>query len=243
MELTGRIHSTETCGTVDGPGLRYVAFFQGCMMNCRYCHNPDTWGMKGGSEITVGELLSDVLKYKSYMLFSGGGFTASGGEPLIQAEFITELFKQLKQRGIHTAIDTSGYADLNKVDDLFTYTDLVLLDIKCFNPERHIMLTSVKIDKTLQLAEYLNKRQIPVWIRYVVVPGITDFKDDIRRMTEYLKRFSNIERVGLLPFHKIGEYKWEAMGLKYTLKDTPVPDKAVMKRLNEIAQSGVSGFA
>ena len=240
MDLKGIIHSVETCGTVDGPGIRYVVFFQGCFMNCLYCHNPDTRDVKGGREITVDELLQDVLKYKSYMKFSGGGFTASGGEPLLQARFIAELFKQLKKNGVHTTVDTSGYADLSKAEELFSYTDLVLLDIKSIDPKKHIELTEVKINATLRLAEYLNKKRIPVWIRYVVVPGYTDSEEDVAAMAKYLRTLSNIQRVGLLPFHKIGEIKWEAMGLPYKLKDTPTPDKAVMKRLREIAATGVS---
>jgi len=241
MGLTARIHSTETCGTVDGPGLRYVVFFQGCRMRCKFCHNPDSWNTAGGTEVTVDKLLNDALRYKIYMDFSGGGFTASGGEPLLQAEFLAELFKQLKKHNVHTAIDTGGYADVSEIDRLLSYTDLVLLDIKSLNPKTHIDLTAVKQDKTLEFAEYLNKKRIPVWIRHVVVPGITDSDEDITALAEYLKWFSNIERVDLLPFHKIGEHKWETMGLPYSLKDTPVPDKEKMERLREIAKTGVSG--
>ena len=241
MELTARIHSTETCGTVDGPGLRYVVFFQGCRMRCRYCHNPDTWNASGGTEVTVGKLLQDALRYKTYMDFSGGGFTATGGDPLLQAGFLTELFKGLKGHGIHTAIDTGGYADVPDLDALMSYTDLVLLDIKCLDSGRHVSLTGVKPDKTHEFTEYLNKKRIPVWIRHVVIPGITDSEEDIAALAEYLKWFSNIERIDLLPFHKIGEHKWDALGLPYTLKDTPAPDKETMDRLRGII-SELSGL-
>jgi len=239
MELKARIHSVETCGTVDGPGLRYVAFFQGCILRCKYCHNPDTWKISGGTEMSADELLRDVLKYKSYMQFSGGGFTASGGEPLLQKEFLTEFFKRLKHNNIHTAVDTSGNAgyEVYHFEELFAYTDLVLLDIKAVRPDKYRNLTAVDITPALKIAEYLNSRHIPVWIRHVIVPGMTDDAGDIEELARYLKDFSNIQRVELLPFHKIGEYKWEAMKLSYSLKDTPVPEEKIIKHLTGILEN------
>lgn len=247
---TARIHSVETCGTVDGPGLRYVAFFQGCALRCKYCHNPDTWETDGGAEMTMDDLLGDILKYKSYMKFSKGGFTASGGEPLLQKEFVTELFRRLKTHGIHTAFDTSGnighktdFSGTDKLvrfeefEELISYTDLVLLDMKAIRPDTYRDLTSAEIYQVLNFAEYLNKKKIPVWIRYVIIPGLTDDRKDIEAVAQYLNGFSNIQRVELLPFHKIGEYKWAAMQLDYTLKDTPVPEEKTTRFLKEILKN------
>jgi pyruvate formate lyase activating enzyme len=240
--MAARVHSIETCGTVDGPGLRYVAFFQGCPLRCKYCHNPDTWTTSCGSEMTVDELVKDVLKYKSYIC--GGGFTASGGEPLLQADSLTELFKRLKSHGIHTALDTSGHMPVNrragvprpthKTEELLSHTDLVLLDIKSIRPDKFRELTGVELAPTLAFAEYLNQKRIPVWIRYVIVPNLTDSPEDAEKMAEYLAKFSNIERVELLPFHKLGEHKWETMRLPYTLKDTPPPSDEAMAVLRKI---------
>ena len=242
MELKAYIHSIETCGTVDGPGLRYITFFQGCKLRCKYCHNPDTWRLRAGSEMSVSELLQDVLKYKSYMRFSGGGFTASGGEPLLQARFLSELFKQLKEQGLHTAIDTSGHENLSEIEELLSYTDLVLLDIKSMQPDKYRELTAVDIHPTIELAEYLNKKQIPVWIRYVVVPGLTDSEEDIEALAKYLKGLSNIDRVELLPFHKMGEHKWASLKLRYTLKDVTAPSKQAMSRLRKIIEKHIQNI-
>ena len=234
--MNANIHSIETCGTVDGPGLRYVAFFQGCPLRCKYCHNPDTWRIGVGVKTDVDELVKDAVKYKSYMKFSGGGFTASGGEPLMQVAALSEILRQLKQHGIHTAIDTSGNANLSDIEEhgLLSYTDLVLLDIKSIRADKYRRLTGAELETTLKIAEHLNKRQTPVWIRYVIVPGITDSESEATEMAEYLSRFSNIQRAELLPFHKIGEHKWTALGLTPPLKDTPVPSDELMERLKSI---------
>ena len=234
MELKARIHSVESCGTVDGPGLRYVVFFQGCKLRCKYCHNPDTWKVKAGTEMTALQICEDALKYSSYMKFSGGGFTATGGDPLLQAEFLTELFKRLKSLGIHTAVDTAGHVELGDVSELIKYTDLVLLDIKSIDSEKHRELTAVALEPTLKFAEYLSEKNIPVWARYVVVPGITDCEEDVKKLSKYLLTLKNVERVELLPFHKMGEHKWETMNLPYKLKNTPVPDAKSMKRFEEL---------
>ena len=218
---TARIHSIETCGTVDGPGLRYVIFFQGCLLRCQYCHNPDTWNPNGGKLITVDELYTDAIKYRSYMDYSGGGVSVTGGEPLLQADFITSLFKKLHEDGIHTAIDTSGNINPEKVAKTLEHTDLVLLDIKSFNPNTYRKLTGGNLESAQRFLEYLNENNIPVWIRYVLVPGITDKFDEIHALSNYLDSFSCIEKRDILPFHKLGEYKWE--GLSYALADTPAP--------------------
>ncbi|MCL2367093.1 MAG: pyruvate formate-lyase-activating protein [Oscillospiraceae bacterium] len=232
MEQAACIHSVETCGTVDGPGLRYVVFFQGCNLRCKYCHNPDTWRINGGTILTMSDLIADVLKYKSYMKFSNGGFTACGGEPLLQSDFLAELFKQLKGHGIHTCLDTSGNLDVLRAEKLLSYTDLVLLDVKALNADKYRALTGGDIRVMQGFAQALNDLEIPVWVRYVVVPGLTDGDDDILSLAQYLNGLSNVRRVELLPFHKMGEEKWESLKLSYTLKDTPVPSAERMLRLN-----------
>ena len=231
---TACIHQVETCGTVDGPGLRYVVFFQGCTLRCKYCHNPDTWRPNDGTLMTISQLLEDVLKYKSYMKFSGGGFTACGGEPLLQAEFLTEFFTVLKRHGIHTCLDTSGSLPLQKVKELLTVTDLVLLDIKALTPEKYRDIAGGDISNALEFAKYLTEKNIPVCLRYVVVPGLTDSEEDIKELANYARSMPNVEKVELLPFHKMGEEKWEIHDFPYSLKDTPLPSPEKMERLNEI---------
>ncbi len=221
--MIGNIHSIETCGTVDGPGIRYVLFTQGCPLRCQYCHNPDSWKIGDGNKMSVDEIVKDVVTYKPYMAFSGGGITVSGGEPLLQPDFIEELFKQCKKHDIHTCLDTSGYINLHQADPVLDYTDLVLLDMKSYNPLVFKDLTGVPIDATLAFADHLSKRHIPVWIRYVLVPDLTDDPTDIEALAKYLTTLKNIERIDILPFHKMGEYKWEQLGYDYQLTDTPEP--------------------
>jgi pyruvate formate lyase activating enzyme len=237
---TAPIHSIETCGTVDGAGLRYVAFFQGCPLRCKYCHNPDTWRLTspGAKFMTVDELADDVMKYKTFIRFSSGGFTASGGEPLLHTEFLYELFRRLKADGIHTALDTSGYSKGNPpLVPLLSNTDLVLLDIKSLNPQKYRDITGVSLDSTLAFAQLLNEMNIPVWVRYVVVPGLTDSDEEAEALADYLAGFSNVERAEVQPFHKMGEYKWEELELPYTLKDTDVPGDELTERIRRIFES------
>jgi len=227
--MKGRIHSIETCGTVDGPGLRYIIFMQGCLMRCQFCHNPDTWKMSDGKEVTVQELVDDIESYLPFFQASGGGVTVSGGEPLIQAKFITELFKELKKLGIHTAIDTSGgcYSKSpsfrKSLDELLSLTDLVLMDLKQINPERHKTLTGLKNDHILDFAKYLSEKQIPIWVRHVLVPGITDFDEDLYKLADFIQTLSNVERIEVLPYHKLGVYKWEELGYDYPLQGIEPP--------------------
>lgn len=221
MTIKGRIHSMESCGTVDGPGIRFIVFTQGCPLRCQYCHNPDTWKMADGSEITVDELMDEIVKYRSYMKFSGGGVTVSGGEPLLQPGFVKELFRRCKDENIHTALDTSGYAKLEAAKEVLEYTDLVLLDIKAYDPQLFEELTGVSNEPTLRLAQYLNEINKPTWIRYVLVPHLTDDPALIEGLAKFLKDFKNVERIEILPFHKMGEYKWEELGYEYKLWDTP----------------------
>ena len=234
MIMMGKIHSIETCGTVDGPGIRYVLFTQGCPLKCQYCHNPDSWKIGEGNEMSVDSIIKDVVKYKSYMQFSGGGITVSGGEPLLQPKFVGELFKECQKNSIHTCLDTSGYIKLDKADPVLDYTDLVLLDIKSYNPLVFKDVTGVEIHNTLAFAKHLADRKIPVWIRYVLVPGLTDHLEDIQALAKYLTTLNNVERIDILPFHKMGEYKWEQLGYDYQLTDTPSPEAEDVKIAKDI---------
>ncbi|QUI21248.1 pyruvate formate lyase-activating protein [Vallitalea pronyensis] len=230
MDTKGKIHSIETCGTVDGPGIRFVIFMQGCPLRCKYCHNPDTWKLSDGEETSVEAVMTQIKKYTSYMKFSGGGVTVTGGEPLLQPHFVKELLKRCKEEQIHTALDTSGYVFNDHVKEVLDYTDLVLLDIKCYNKEQYQYITSVSLDPTLNFMQYLSDTKKSVWIRYVLVPGLSDKEAYIDGLGKYLSQFDNIDRVELLPFHKMGEYKWEELGLTYELKDTQEPTDASMKQ-------------
>lgn len=238
--MKGRIHSIETCGTVDGPGLRYIIFMQGCLMRCQFCHNPDTWKMSDGKETTVQELVDDIESFLPFFKSSGGGVTVSGGEPLIQAKFITELFRELKKIGVHTAIDTSGgcYSKSpsfkKSLDELLSLTDLVLMDLKQINPERHKTLTGLKNDHILEFAKYLNEKQIPIWVRHVLVPGISDFDEDLYNLSDFIATLSNVHRIEVLPYHKLGVYKWEELGYDYQLKDTEPPTEERVKNAETI---------
>ncbi len=232
--LTGKVHSIETCGTVDGPGIRFVVFMQGCPLRCQYCHNPDTWKMTDGVDYTVDAIFNDAIKYKSYMKFSKGGITLTGGEPLLQVDFLIELFKKCKADGMHTAIDTSGYVFNEKVKELLDLTDLVILDIKNYDPEQYQYITGVRLDPTLEFLDYLKKINKPTWIRYVLVPDLTDDLRTIEDLSEYLSDYKNVEKIEILPFHKMGEFKWEALNIPYQLKGTNEPTEALMQQVLEI---------
>lgn len=222
--MFGKIHSIETFGTVDGPGIRFVVFMQGCTLKCKYCHNRDTWNIKSENSRSVSELTKEILKYKSYIDSSGGGVTVSGGEPLLQAEFVTELFKELKSRGIHTALDTAGSLPLSdSIKELLKYTDLVLLDIKHINPEKCIELTGFSNKNNLEFAKYLNNVNIPVWIRQVLVPGYTDDRFDLQELKKFIDSLNNIEKVELLPYHNLGKFKWKNLGVSYELEHVSSP--------------------
>jgi len=237
-----KIHSIETCGTVDGPGIRYVIFFQGCPLKCLYCHNPDTWdlGCKKAAEKTVAELLDDILKYKSFFKFSGGGVTASGGEPLMQKDFLAELFAECKKNNVSTALDTSGFT---KIDDitkkLLNDTDIVMLDIKSGNKETFKKVAGVPIDTTIRFLEYLESIEKKIWIRFVLVPGHTDKEEELHELGALIKKYSCIERTDVLPFHQLGQMKWEALGKAYELKDVLPPTKAEVKKAISILREYV----
>lgn len=231
----GRIHSVETMGTVDGPGIRYVVFTQGCPMRCVFCHNRDAWDPKGGNETTVDELMEDIKQYLPFYKSSGGGVTATGGEPTMQADFIRDLFSRVKNElGLNTAMDTSGFVEINKAKGLLEVTDLVLLSIKHIDEIKHKAITGVSSNKVFAFMEYLREINKPLWIRYVVIPGLTDDIEDIKRLAEFLKEFPNIELVDILPYHTMGTYKWEELGLDYSLENVSPPDKESMKEIKEI---------
>ncbi|NJR15994.1 MAG: pyruvate formate lyase-activating protein [Calothrix sp. CSU_2_0] len=236
----GFIHSVESCGTVDGPGIRFVIFTSGCPLRCLYCSNPDCRYLENGRKVSVDEIIAEIQKYKSYMEASGGGVTISGGEPLFQSTFVREICKRCRSLGIHTALDTSGFCDLESAKSVLEFVDLVLLDIKSFDPVTYTKLTSVAIEPTLTFAKYLDEINKPTWIRFVLVPGLTDDPENIAGLANFIAQLNNIERVEVLPFHKMGEYKWEQLGFEYLLKDTLTPSpKQIQAALDIFRNRGI----
>ena len=233
--MIGRIHSIETFGTVDGPGIRYIIFMQGCILKCKYCHNRDTWDPDTGKLTTVPELINDIKKYKTYMKNSGGGVTVSGGEPLLQAKFITELFKELKKLGYNTCLDTSGCLPITDcIKELLDYTDIVLLDIKHIDNEKAIQLTGLPNKNNLAFAKYLSDKNIPVWIRQVLVPEYTDNEEDLKKLKEFIDTLNNVQRIEILPYHDLGKSKWDELGVEYELEDVKVPNEKDIEKAKEI---------
>lgn len=226
--MYGKIHSFESCGTVDGPGIRFVVFMQGCPMRCKYCHNPDTWDFSGGTEYSVEDVVSRAVKYRNYYK-NGGGVTVSGGEPLVQAEFVAELFKLLKEKGIRTALDTSGIifdnATKAKIDAVLENCDLVMLDIKHIDDEEHKKLCGFSNANSLNFAKYLSQKGIKMWIRHVLVPGITDDDAYLKELKKFIDELTTVEKVEVLPYHTMGEVKYRKMGIEYPLKGVLPPDK------------------
>lgn len=227
--MIGKIHSIETCGTVDGPGIRFIIFTQGCPLRCKYCHNPDTWILAEGKDYDSEDLITEIKKYRSYMKFSNGGVTITGGEPLMQVDFVSEIFKRCREEGIHTALDTSGQGDFEKAKDLLKYTDLVLLDIKSINKSVFKDLTKANLEASLKFLNYLQEKNISTWIRHVIVPSITDDLSDLEELAKFIAPYENIKQIELLPFHKMGEYKWESMGYDYELSDISEPSNSFME--------------
>ena len=220
----GYVHSVETGGMADGPGVRYVVFMSGCPLRCQYCHNPDMLHMKKGKLTPSGEILEDISRYASYLSKGKGGVTLSGGEPLCQPEFTRALLKGCKILGLHTALDTSGYLNLKAADDILELTDLVLLDIKSGTDKIYKEVTGRPLQPTLLFAERLAEKSIPIWLRYVLVPELTDDADNIEEVASFAASLKGgVQRVDVLPFHKMGEKKWEELGLDYKLKDTCPP--------------------
>jgi len=231
--LKAYVHSTESCGTVDGPGIRFITFFQGCVLRCLYCHNRDCWKLNEGREVTVQELMNELRPYRSFMDASGGGITASGGEALLQPEFIRDYFRACKEEGIHTCLDTSGYVRRydEVLDDLMAETDLVMLDLKQVDDEKHRILVGVPNKKMLDFAMYLNKIGKKTWIRHVVVPGYSDDEHSARQLGEFIQNMDNIEQIELLPYHELGKHKWTELGEKYALDNVKPPSKETMESL------------
>jgi pyruvate formate lyase activating enzyme len=219
----GFLHSFTTGATVDGPGVRVVAWTTGCMWRCRYCHNPDTWTLGNGIPVTVTRAAEELRKYRHGLKIMSGGFTVSGGEPLMQHRFVVKLFTAARAMGIHTALDTNGYYGDKLGDDELQTIDLVLLDIKTWDPERHRHLTGMEVGPTLEFARRLAAHRRPVWVRYVLVPGVTDDAEDIAKVATFCAGLGNVERVDVLPFHQMGRFKWERLGLDYTLSDVATP--------------------
>ncbi len=242
--MTGYIHSKESFGTVDGPGIRYVLFMQGCPLRCLYCHNPDTWEIGKGEKITADEVIEEFNKNRSF--YTKGGITVSGGEPLLQVDFLTELFKKAKAENIHTCIDTSGatYNPKNteytqKLHELMKYTDLVMLDIKHINAVSHKKLTGKDNNRILEFAKYLESKNIPVWVRHVIVEDYTDNPEDLNALGEFIGGLKNLKALDVIPYHNMGEIKYKELGIKYPLEgmtslSTQQAQEAKMHILNGI---------
>ena len=226
----GFLHSFTTGSTVDGPGVRVVAWTTGCMWRCRYCHNPDTWTITNGLPVTVARAAAELGKYRQGLKVMNGGFTLSGGEPLMQHRFAAKLCAESARMGIHTAIETNGYFGEQWADADFETLDLVLLGLKTFDADRHKTLTGMDNAPTLALGRRLAAMRKPIWGRFVLVPGLTDDFDDIARLAEYAASLGTVERVEVLPFHQMGRYKWKQLGLTYTLEGTPAPSDELCQR-------------
>ena len=237
--LLGRVHSVETFGSVDGPGIRFLIFLKGCSMRCRYCHNPDTWDPETDDLRTADELLTQAMRYRSYW-GREGGITVSGGEALLQIDFLTELFRKAKAKGIHTCLDTSGQPFtrrepfFSKFAELMKYTDLLLFDLKQIDDAKHRELTGRTNRNILDCARYLSDIGKPIWVRHVLVPGVTDNDDDLHALRAFIDTLQNVKRVEVLPYHAMGTYKWEQLGIPYTLKDVSAPSEERVRNAEHI---------
>ena len=246
MTAKGRIHSFQSLGAVDGPGLRFVVFLQGCPMRCMYCHNPDTWLPTGGTEYSVEEVVNKILRYRTYF-GKEGGVTVSGGEALLQAEFVTELFRALKAEGIHTCLDTSGVLRSGSADDmqangstnvertlseLLSVTDLVICDIKFTTEKDYLAYTGGSLSSVLHFLSLTQTAGVPLWVRHVVVPGFTDSEEEVRAMVTFARRYDNLKRIELLPFRKLCVTKYEQLSISFRCADIPECDEATISRLN-----------
>ncbi len=242
--MQGRIHSLESFGTVDGPGVRFVVFVQGCPMRCAYCHNPDTWAMTGGTMMEPEYIIEQYERNKGF--YRDGGITVTGGEPLMQVDFLIDLFTLAKKKEIHTCIDSSGIAYnpqseafIEKLDKLMTLTDLVMLDIKHIDPEKHKELTAQPNEKILQFAAYLNEKQVPMWIRHVVVPGITDDDKYLYDLGYFIGQFTNLKALDVLPYHTMGEVKYKKLNMEYKLAGVPAMDKTKIPEKKAVILDGI----
>ena len=238
----GYIHSLESFGSVDGPGVRYVIFLSGCAMRCQFCHNPDTWNMQAGTPYTADELLEKALRYRSYW-GSKGGITVSGGEPLLQIDFLLELFTKAKEKGVHTTLDTCGNPFtreepfFSKFEKLMEVTDLVMLDIKHMDEEQHVLLTGQKNDNILDMAKYLSDTGKSMWIRHVLVPERSDRDDYLWKLHDFIEKLDHVERVEVLPYHTLGVYKWKELGIPYGLEGIEPPTQERIQNANKILET------
>lgn len=242
--MQGRIHSLESFGTVDGPGTRFVVFVQGCPMRCAYCHNPDTWEMNGGKLMEPSYIIEQYERNRPF--YTNGGITVTGGEPLMQLDFLIELFKLAKEKDIHTCIDTSGISFnpdnselIKKMDQLIQLTDLVMLDIKHIDPDKHVELTAQPNTNILKFAQYLNERNVDMWIRHVVVPGLTDEDEYLYQLGYFIGQFTNLKALDALPYHKMGENKYEKLGMEYKLAGVPALDKSILLEKRQVIIDGI----
>ncbi len=242
--MQGYIHSKETFGTVDGPGIRYVLFLQGCVMRCKYCHNPDTWTPKKGDTVSADEIIGEYKKNREF--YKNGGITVTGGEPMLQLEFVTELFRLAKAEGIHTCIDTSGVTFspknseyVNKVDELLMLTDLIMLDIKHIDTDAHRELTGHGNENILAFAKHVSEKSIPLWIRHVVVPGITDNQDALIALGEFISSLKTLQALDVLPYHTMGVKKYKELGIEYPLEGTDAATAEDAKRAKELILKGL----
>ena len=238
-EIKGYVHSLESFGSVDGPGVRYVIFLTGCAMRCQFCHNPDTWNLKKGTLYTADELLKTALRYRTYWK-NNGGLTVSGGEPLLQIDFVSELFRLAKLQGVHTTLDTAGqpYTTAepfySKFETLMQNTDLVMLDLKAFYPDRHKALTGCDNTPILDMARWMGEHGKAMWIRHVLVPGLTDDEAELREMSDFIKSLGSVRRVEVLPYHTLGLFKWEKLGITYSLDGVQPPSEEAVQRAEEL---------
>lgn len=232
--MKGKIHSIESFGTVDGPGIRCVVFFQGCSLRCRYCHNPDTWNRQGGTEMDSEEVVRKVLRYKPYF-GEHGGITLSGGEPLLQPDFAASILKRCREEGIHTAVDTSGWVDIPALEKVLPYTNLLLLDIKGLNGTDYEWITGQKDQKFRWALRLIQEKKTDLWLRYVVLPGINDSEEHRLKLKELMDNLSSqVKKIEYLPYHPLGIHKWEKLGLEYSLYSLPSPTQVEMDRFDLI---------
>ncbi len=239
--VKGRIHSLDTFGTVDGPGIRFVLFMQGCALRCQFCHNPDSWDTAAGDLTTVEEVLAEIEPFVSYYKRSGGGITVTGGEPTLQAPFVAALFREVKRRfGLHTALDTSGFCEPSHFDSsgLLEATDLVLLDLKQINKDRHVALTTQSNKRTIRFACHLSDEGKSMWIRHVLVPGVTDSYQDLLELGQFIGTLDHVQKLELLPYHRMGIYKWQQLKLPYPLEGISAPTEDQIERAYRLIDTG-----
>ena len=235
--VDGYIHSVETLGTVDGPGVRFVIFSQGCPHRCLYCHNPDTWRLKGGRLVASADLLDQIENASTFLKRANGGVTISGGEPLVQPKFIASIFRGCKEMNLHTALDTTGYLGGKASDAMLGDIDLVLLDIKSYDRETYRRVCGVAIEPTLDFARRLDRMGRRMWIRFVLVPGLTDEKANIEGLADFAASLTMVERVEIAPFHKMGEFKWQELRMPYQLTETPPPTPESIAEVRRVFSS------